>query len=425
MEILSEIGVQPFTKEWWNQFMTTTANLTKTSVFKDCMDKDETALLKKYVLQIIKDLAISRTNKYGYRVYIEGILLDNFEMHAIYDKPPLADEGIEEWSKRVFGDKKFGMIINKGEKFHVELSKNIALKTATLFEHIGFPREGINFTLFIGNYDKTPLGIHQDKKGENVIHFHLGPGNKTMYTWDKTEYLELVGEKKNNNPEIENLLPYATEFAFKEGDLYFMPQGEYHIGTQDGLSVAITLWQYNHTKEKLAAKLNTLLFNEFMQKNDDLLFPDKNDLDDLSGLNEVLAIVQIPEELENLNYKDLMREAYRDLKYSLNSNAGYRTSPFPKQDELFNEEDFIQVEKPFKILYKESINGEKLHIYLRGIKIELKNYHCIKDLIDLINAGDKNSVYDLFSVLDDEWSTDVKIYMLNLLYKNHAICKVN
>ena len=246
-----------------------------------------------------------------------------------------------------------------------------------------------------------------------------------MYTWGKNEFENLIKDKKLDKQDVESLLPYSTEFSFKEGDMYFMPEGEYHIGKQDGLSMAITFWRYNHTKDKLAKKLQHVILNQFLQKNDDLLATDKNELNDVSGLEETLAIFNIPSEMENMNFKDLMREAYKDLRYSIHSNAGYRTSPFPiEEDTLFGLDDIVQLEKPFKILYKVSLNKEKLHVYVRGTKVELNNFHCITAFIDEINIGNPIKVSDLLKILDKNWDKEIGFYILNLIYKNHGIIRL-
>ncbi|MBB5644842.1 hypothetical protein [Pedobacter cryoconitis] len=420
--MITTTEIENYSTEWWDGFLVKTKNLTETSVFKDCMVKQETKLLRTYILQIIQTLAKLRTNKYGYRVYIDGKLLDRVEMNRIYDAPPHDNEEVEDWVERVFGDKKFGMILNLGEKFNLDLSKNIALKTQPYLEKVGFPREGINFSIFIGNYDKTPLGIHKDPPGQDVMHFHLGPGDKTMYTWGKDEYENLTTNLKFEKQDIDGLLPYSTEFSFKEGDMYFMPEGEYHIGKQDGLSMALTLWRYNHTKDKLAKKLQNVIFSQFLKQNDDLLLSDKNDLNNVDGLEETLEVFDIPGEMENLNFKDLMREAYKDLRYSIHSNAGYRTSPFPlDHDILFKMDDEIILEKPYKILYKLSLNQEKIHMYVRGIKLELNNFDGIISLLNRINIGKKERVSDLLSILDQTWDQETGLYILNLIYKNHGI----
>lgn len=363
-----------------------------------------------------------KTTQYGYRAYIEGRLLEHNELLKIFDSPPIKDESIEKWSERVFGEQKFGLIINSGEKFNLELSKKIALKVKPLLDKVGFPREGINFTLFIGNYDNTPLGIHKDSPGENVIHFHLGPAGKTMYTWDKDEYEKLVGEMKSNNKDVDKYIPYATEFSFEEGDLYFMPQGEYHVGKNKGLSIALTFWFYNHSKERFANKLNDIVINQFLETSKDLLAPDRGSLDDTSGVDSTLDLFDIPEHLSNLSIKELMTEAYRDLRYSIHSNAGYRTNPFEKEEDIiFNVNDYIIVENPYKILYKNTSNNEKMDIFVRGVKFELTNFECVKKMIDEINKGVKVKILDLFKILDDEWEEDIKQYILGMIYKHHGI----
>ncbi len=414
-----------FNSDWWDSFLETTENMSKTSVFKNRINKQETSLMRSLVLEVLAEIGKLRTVQYGYRVYVDDKQLSFNEILPILDTPPMAEETIEEWSKRVFGEKKFGMIINVGEKFNLALSKLIALKVQPLLEKVGMPREGINFTLFIGNYDNTPLGIHQDAPGENVIHFHLGPQGKTMYTWDKSEYEQLVGEKRSNNKDVDTYIPYATEFSFKEGDLYFMPQGEYHVGKNEGLSMALTFWFYNHSKVKFADKLNNVVMNQFLVKSDDLLKPDNNPLNDVSGVESTLELLNIPEHLENLTLKELMKEAYKDLRYSIHSNAGYRTSPFSKEEDiLFDIDDFIEIEKPYKILYKESINKEKLHVFVRGIKIELNNFDCIKSFINTINIGKPLKVGDLLTKLDKEWDPEIGLYILSEIYKNHGIALV-
>lgn len=416
--------VSPFTAGWWDMFLDTTQNLSATAVFKDCMSSNETHLMRGYVLQILQTLAKLRTNQYGYRVYIEGKQLTTHEMSLVYDNPPYNDEELEDWVARVFGDKKFGMILNLGEKFNAELSKNIAIKTAPYLEKIGFPVEGINFSIFIGNYDKTPLGIHKDPPGQDVMHFHLGPGNKVMYTWGREEYEELT--KTIGKQDLDQLLPYAQEFSFGEGDMYFMPEGEYHIGMQEGLSVAVTFWRYNHTHYKLVSKLLNVIFSQFAKKGDALLPTDKRELGDVSGLDASLSILEIPEDLANMNLRELLSEAYSDLRHSIHSNAGYRTSPFVKKEEvIFHPTDLIQIAAPYKIRYKPSPNNEKLQVFVRGIKLEFNNFPCIPHAIDKLNEGMPMHVEDFLNILDQEWDVEIGHYILGLLYKNNGVIRLN
>lgn len=422
-----ENRIEKFSDQWWDSFLKTTENMSKTSVIKDCLSKEETENLRNSVLGFIADLARERTSlNGGYRVYIEGKQLKRNELVPIWDSPPEENETLEDWVQKTFGNQKFGMIINESERYSEKLSQNIAFKLKPLLKKMGMPTEGIIFTLFIGNYDSTPLGIHTDMPGKNVMHFHLGPGRKTMYNWDTTEYEDLVGEEKYNNQNVEKYLPHAKKYVFGEGDMYFMPEDIYHVGTQEGLSVAIACWCYNRSNHHFAIELQEILSEQYLTQTNENLKPDKNSLDDTSAVEKTLNLFDIPKELENLSFKDLLRETYKDLRYSLHSNSGYKFNPSKvKDDIIFDLNDTIIIEKPFEILYKNSFNNEKLHVFVRGVKFELNHFNCIKILIDEINKGYELKVSELFNLLDKEWHIDVKQYILGLLHKHNGIKLLN
>lgn len=410
---------------WWDAFIDQTNHLHDTTVIKDCLDSSETSAMRRNIMEIIADLAKLRTNKYGYRVYIEGRQLENNEMLRVYDCPPIKNENLDDWVSRAFGNQKFGMIINQGERFNLQLSQSIAKKLKPLLDKMGMPTEGIIFTLFIGNYDNTPLGIHLDSPGKSVMHFHLGPGSKKMYTWNTQKYEELVGEEKHNNQDIQRYLPYASEYAFDEGDIYFMPEDTYHVGTQSGLSIAIACWLNNRSNFDFALRLQSLFSEQYLKQSKDNLKFDSNTIDDITALDTTLRLFEIPPHLEQLSFKDLMKEIYRDLRYSLNSNGGFRTSPFPKTDSAYlKAEDKIQLVKPFKILYRQSLVDNKLYVFVRGIRFELNNYDCLIPFLDAVNNGEIWGVDALLDILDKDWDSNVGVYILSLLYKNHGILKV-
>ena len=92
-------------------------------------------------------------------------------------------------------------------------------------------------------------------------------------------------------------------------------------------------------------------------RQDDIIKSDKNPLDDDSGLDEVFQSFEYTVESGNVSYFDLFKEVYSDFRYALHSNAGYRTTPlFKEQNVDFTGEDIIQIEKPFRILYKNAVH---------------------------------------------------------------------
>jgi hypothetical protein len=414
----------PFSDEWWNEFLLETKSLNSPAVFGKVIDQVRIASYQRAVLNIVATLCELRTAEYGFRAYLDGHLLGGDGMEMIYDHPPLPDESLEQWAEREFQDKRFGFIVNSGEKFHEAFSKDIALLMAPLLKKVGIPRDGIQFTLFIGNYDKTPLGIHQDIRGENVTHFHAGPGSKLMYVWDKDQYKKLTTEGGLKPRDFPALRPYAKRFLVEAGDLFFMPEGTFHIGAQDEISIGITVWQYTHTNKRFAQVMLNHAFKQIKTADDDAIVHDSTPPDDVGNIEDILATQTIPHEFKGLGFGGLLKSAYVDWRHSIFSNAGYRNPPFQrKQREPFGRNDTVQLESPYKILIREIDGTGKMIVYVRGHKLEMNHHTCLIDLVDRLNDGQVHSVSELLDMLDKSWSEKVGIYLLSELDLYHGISK--
>jgi len=425
IQLKQETEFTSFDNAWWDRFMQETSNLSHAAVFKNSISPGKVAFYEEGILEILRELARLRTNQYGYRVFIDGVQLEKLDMDVIYDAPPELGESFTDWSARVFGDKKFGMIINVGEKFNQALSRDIALVMAPLFERIKYPQEGINFTLFIGNYDKTPLGIHQDKRGESVMHFHLGPGTKTMYLWEPNNYEKLLSEGTYKRSEIDKLRPLSTAYHFGKGDIFFMPEGIYHIGEQEGFSVGLTVWRYNHSDDRLYRGIHDMVYKNFLGERSSEMRGDNNELDDTSAIDPILKSLRISSDLKNLSYEDLMRETYRDWRYSLHSNAGFRGVPTPhEQREQFKLDDELEISAPYKILIKFFGKNEKMYLFVRGHKLEFNYFQCIVDLVEQLNTGKRYSVRQLLGFLDPSWDEKIGLYFLGEIHRCHGLNKI-
>jgi hypothetical protein len=274
-----------------------------------------------------------------------------------------------------------------------------------------------DFSIFIGNYDKTPLGIHQDSRGQNVMHFHLGPHAKTICVWRRDEFADLLLSKGLTKDDQNSLVPYSQKYTFNTGDIFFMPEGEWHISQQSGLSVAVTVWQYNHTNERLAASLSTRLLRSFDIQDKVRIEADPNLLDDTSAVSGLLNSMSISARLANLGFKDLMREAYADMKYSIHSNGGYRGKPFEKPvPEIWRDEELVTGNLPYVIQIR-AIGAEKIIIYVRGTAVEILDHPGIKDVVRVLNTGKQTSVIELLSLLPTDWPTEIGKFFLGQLFR--------
>ena len=418
-----------FSKEWWEKFLISNQNFSKTIVIKDVIDDQLTENLNLGVLEVLKERFRLNEVTNGFRVYIEGVeQREEFNKTLCETLPHLKNKNITEYCEKVF-NQKFGIIINGGERHSEYIANNIYNAISPLMEIYGLPVTGIECTIFIGNYGWTPLGIHQDHRGENVIHFHLGPGKKTMYIWDEKEYEILCdGSVIDNNQNIKPLLKESHEFPFEKGDIYYMPWNKYHVGYSEELSVGITIWLNNPTKMFFVKKITESLITQHLveESNKEVIPSEQDFLNNMNSYDSLISSIKSSDDVLNSSMKDFYKVLYKDFKYSLLSNGGWNSLPLlcsEKDNYDVNNYNSLSDKKirltNFKILY--TSNDDVLFIYVRGIKLEMKFHEELINIINEINTNKELVVKDLIFNLSKEWPAEVGLYFLSEIYNYRGI----
>jgi hypothetical protein len=406
-----------FGPDWWDEFLGGTAQMSTPEAFAQRMTRTQTARMRRLILDIIAHHAAGCRAAYGYRVWLAGAQLQDLDDH--FARPPLPGEDIGDWTHRAFGDQPFGIILNCGEKFNDELSRAMAFALQPLLAKMGMPTEGFLFTIFIGNYDMTPLGIHKDLPGKSVMHFHLGPGPKTMYVWEDDRYRTEPGVKRQNNKNFTPHLPTAIARTFHEGDIYFMPENRFHLGMQDSLSIGIACWANNRSKRHFAERLMQLVRQNYLRNSDDMLKSDKLAPDDISGVEETLALYEAPHDHD---LKRLLRHVYKDFRYALFSNAGLRNAPLPDDPvPAIADNAVVRIEEPYRIYHAPESEEGRLALYVRGIKLSLKDIGGLRALVDALNGGHAFSFEAVLDILGEPWTPDTGRYLLGLLRRHRGV----
>lgn len=411
-----------FNNEWWDGFLTKTKNMTIPAILPTSLSREQTRILRRYILDILAEVGCVHKEKYGYRLWIDGEqvldLEDHFSLH------PRPDEDAEEWVSRAFGEKKFGVILNRGEKFSEELSQATALMLEPILREIGMPTEGILYTIFVGNYDMTPLGIHRDFAGKSVLHFHLGPGPKTMYVWEDDDYKTGPEENRFNNMNIEKHLPHATKHTFGEGEFYFMPENKYHLGMQNELSIGIACWFFNRCDYDFANQLLERFRSNYLKNSRVMLKPDKKPVDDISTVEPILSLFDLPGG-GDVGIKSLLGSIYKDFRYSLFSNAGFRNRPIPRSKDVdIKRGDRVYADLPYKIVCREAEELGHFDLFVRGTKVTLRNFQGLEQIVDRINNQKMVDVNQLVEAMDDPLAEQKVCYLLKMLHKHRGISLV-
>ncbi|UGU14448.1 hypothetical protein LS482_12125 [Sinomicrobium kalidii] len=423
METLHETVVKSkeLSSDWWDKFLEDTKNMTQPFHYNNVFD--DHIELRHGVLEIFRKL---RKGEYPFRVYIENKRRDDYN-EILFENKPEEKEDIESWSKRIFAFQKFGIILNHGESYDRGLSLSILKYLKPLLDKVGYPVHGIDFTIFIGNYGWTPLGIHTDNTGENVMHFHLGPGEKTMYIWDTEEFKEQGG--RSNDQRIDKFLPHAKhKMTFGPGGIFFMPWNFHHIGQSEELSVGLSVWLNRPRRDDLISKVFEEIHKEYTIKEAIRGKEDTNipiiDLKRNLLKNDVLetVLINVNNDIKEMTVSKLIETSVRDYQYSLKSNLGYAIS---LKEQINNKSEltldsYIKLDYPFDILYY-TPDKERIKIFIKGKKIEMVYHSDIKTLINRINTAQKYKTSDLLSGLFVEWPEGAGLRILELIYEKEGI----
>jgi len=161
--------------------------------------------------------------------------------------PAPGDASLEAYTERVsglVGGRRFGLAINLCHLHHWslwlrlrEIVRELAPDGPRLYAHP---------VLFLGNYDRTPFGIHRDEV--STFMFVLS-GRKRLHVWEPRAFRDDADERLTAAGAARRPAPTVLEAGV--GEAIFWPVGYWHVGESvGGLSVSVNLglapWPAGH-----------------------------------------------------------------------------------------------------------------------------------------------------------------------------------
>lgn len=413
-----DIKARAFSNDWWEEFKKSTGNMSFPVIQKNVFN-DDLNELRESIFEMFQNLKYEK-ELLAWRVWCGGEMTTDLEKIIVED--PMKDEAdFLPWCKRIFGDKKFGIILNDGQRYSKKTRDLISKYFNPLLEKKP-PLGGINFSIFMGNYGWTPIGIHQDHTGSFVMHFHLGPGSKQMYMWEQDHYKDKLNGRENEHDVIPYLPFTSYEYSFDDGDIFFMPWDFYHIGRSEEISIGLTVW-FNYTT------VQGLLYGVYSSGVEDIL----KDIDDPT-LNDIVSLknykdCENDEQIENLlnsididvldsTFCEFMENKLQDYADALISNDWYDRGTIKNKFEL--DFDIAQEQKVSLIISPIMYAKYKdvLKIFHRADKIDLAYHDDIIKLIERINERKTDTVGGLTDSLFVDWPEGIGSRIIEILVEN-------
>ena len=164
----------------------------------------------------------------GFKLYIEGQMLHPAEVLQFL--PLKSDKTLVGYNTRMEKDfPDYCLVCDELLQASQHHWEKLHEFTNTLYSFVGYPNRFAEMGLYLGNYRKTPFGVHVD--GCGVFSFPV-IGHKTFRLWEPSFALK--------NPSLDRAMNYdrfkknSTTMKASHGDMTYWPSSAWHISESDG-----------------------------------------------------------------------------------------------------------------------------------------------------------------------------------------------
>ncbi|SIN66418.1 cupin domain-containing protein [Algoriphagus halophilus] len=388
----------------WERFLQDTSKLAKPAQAKQLISESEIDSIQELLIEVLRGFLAKQDIHIGLKVYINKELKHEY-LEKMIAHPPGKNQNLEQWSKEIFGDQKFGMILIGLEEYSNAFAEKAAEIVRPLLQQAGMPLNGLSFLFFMGNYGFTPFGIHKESTGEDGILFHLGPGLKNFYTWDDPKYNGIAHNSEVFH-NIQEMMDSAEEYQLKPGDAMFIPHDVYHVADTPDFSMSFVLDYINPPVDQLENELLQLTAEENFKQHVGYGTPVR--------LEETNSFLRNRIDIESIGKK--LEKAFERKITALKSNGGIRRKSNLIQKQLPISGNFsIQGKRIFPILLDET-ESERILLFARGHRIHFKKNPGLSVLVEKLNSGEWLTFDTIQELLLTHWDLiDIYGFIQDLL----------
>jgi hypothetical protein len=135
--------------------------------------------------------------------------------------------------------KRPGLVVNGGLQWSEDAQQCLAAEAEALAE-VSEDFFTLDLTLFIGSYGATPFGAHIDDASHRTILFNLGPSDKLIKIWNRSEVERQFGMVRNVY-DFDAISADASTFRIAQGDCFVLPSTEFHVGINQDVSTTVAI----------------------------------------------------------------------------------------------------------------------------------------------------------------------------------------
>ena len=221
--------MQNLNQKFWADFAKTTwekKSVTIKNIQSPLLQMDQKVIFD--LLVTYSDRCRKLKNADGMKFYLDGHR--QFESEVLRHLPKRSDKSLLGYHDRMESQyEDYCLVCDELLQVNHDENANLADFTADLFAQVGLPNRFAEMGLYLGNYRKTPFGVHEDSCG--VFSFPI-VGVKKFRIWEP--------EFVKKNPKLAQSFSYAKFKADSQvleahvGDMAYWPSPAWHIAESNG-----------------------------------------------------------------------------------------------------------------------------------------------------------------------------------------------
>ncbi len=216
-------------QSFWARFAETTwekRSVTIKNIHSPLLQLDHSQIFKLLVIYSERCRRLKSTD--GMKFYIEGHR--QFDSEVLRHLPKKSDRNLFGYHERMnlqYND--YCLVCDELLQVNHDHQENLIEFASPLFANVGLPNRFSEMGLYLGNYRKTPFGVHEDACG--VLSFPV-IGKKKFRIW-KPDFIR-------QNPKLAHSFSYAKYKGSSQvleaypGDMTYWPSSAWHIAESDG-----------------------------------------------------------------------------------------------------------------------------------------------------------------------------------------------